>query len=291
MAVKGDKKGEKKWRSLLVLVFITIAAGAVTYFLMPIFLPADQNDVQIITAEEGPIKVKPDDVGGKAIKNQDSAVMSMIANNAKTDVDVENLRPLSSDPELPPVALAEEKANKVPETRTDNATDAETKAETEIKTKTETDDNTISKTASVTSEPTDADNQTSASKSSDKNLSDEQKPTSLIPTAKPAVKAKKPSNGDKKKKAKTDDPLYRVQLAAFRNADKAAEVASLLTEKHRTRLNDTILETSKIETKDNGIFWRIVTESLVREEADNLCTLLKRAGQDCILRKVKAAGQ
>jgi len=285
MAVKGDKKGEKKWRSLLVLVFITIAAGAVTYFLMPIFLPADQNDVQIITAEEGPIKVKPDDVGGKAIKNQDSAVMSMIANNAKSDVDVENLRPLSSAPELPPVALAEEKANKEPETKPNNATG------TEAETKTETDNNTISKTASVTSEPTDADNQTSASKSSGKSLSDEQKPTSLIPTAKPVVKAKKPSNSSKKKKAKTDDPLYRVQLAAFRNADKAAEVASLLTEKHRTRLNDSILETSKIETKDNGIFWRIVTESLVREEADKLCTLLKRAGQDCILRKVKAAGQ
>lgn len=285
MAVKGDKKGEKKWRGLLVLVFITIAAGAVTYFLMPIFLPADQNDVQIITAEEGPIKVKPDDVGGKAIKNQDSAVMSMIANNAKTDVDVENLRPLSSDPELPPVALAEEKANKAPETKPDNATVAVADS------KTESDNSTTSKTASVTSEPTDADNQTYASKSSDKNLSDEQKPTSLIPAVKPAVKAKKQSNADKKKKAKTDDPLYRVQLAAFRNADKAAEVASLLTEKHRTRLNDTILETSKIETKDNGIFWRIVTESLVREEADNLCTLLKRAGQDCILRKVKAAGQ
>ena len=285
MAVKGDKKGEKKWRSLLVLVFITIAAGVVTYFLMPIFLPADQNDVQIITAEEGPIKVKPDDVGGKAIKNQDSAVMSMIANNAKTDVDVENLRPLSSAPELPPVALAEEKANKEPETKPDNAT------ETEAETKTKTDNNTISQTASGTSKSTDADNQTSASKSSEKSLSDEQKPTLLIPTAKPAVKAKKPNNSGKKKKAKTDDPLYRVQLAAFRNADKAAEVASLLTEKHRTRLNDTILETSKIETKDNGIFWRIVTESLVREEADKLCTLLKRAGQDCILRKVKAAGQ
>lgn len=289
MAVKGDKKGEKKWRSLLVLVFITIAAGAVTYFLMPIFLPADQNDVQIITAEEGPIKVKPDDVGGKAIKNQDSAVMSMIANSAKTDVDVENLRPLSSDPELPPVALAEEKTNKAPETKPDNATVAVAVAVAD--TKTESDNSTTSKTASVTSEPTDADNQTYASKSSDKNLSDEQKPTSLIPAVKPAVKAKKQSNADKKKKSKTDDPLYRVQLAAFRNADKATEVASLLTEKHRTRLNDNILETSKIETKDNGIFWRIVTESLVREEADNLCTLLKRAGQDCILRKVKAAGQ
>lgn len=275
MAVKGDTNSEKKWRSLLVLVFITITAGAVTYFLMPIFLPADQNDVQIISAVDGPIKVKPDDVGGKAIKNQDSAVMSMIANNAKSDADVENLRPLASDPELPPVTLAEEAPKSAPVKELDNKTRMEiatidpNSTDTEIKTATAKSDNeTVSK----------------------EKTEDVKAPTSLIPTAKPEVKKQKLASVKPKKTSKTDDPLYRVQLAAFRNADKGAEVASLLTQKHRTRLNNTILETSKIETKDNGVFWRIVTEPLVRADADNLCTLLKRAGQDCILRKVKAAG-
>lgn len=276
MAVKGDRNSEKKWRSLLVLVFITIGAGAVTYFLMPIFLPADQNDVQIITAVDGPIKVKPDDVGGKAIKNQDSAVMSMIANNTKSDADVENLRPLSSEPELPPVTLAEEAPKTAPEKETDNKT-------------------TIN-IAKIDPKSTISEIKTSTLKSDNETVSEEKTenvkaPTSLIPTAKPEVKKKKSADVKPKKTPNTDDPLYRVQLAAFRNADKGTEVASLLTEKHRTRLNNTILETSKIETKDNGIFWRIVTEPLSRADADNLCTLLKRAGQDCILRKVKTAGQ
>ena len=276
MAVKGDRNSEKKWCSLLVLVFITIGAGAVTYFLMPIFLPADQNDVQIITAVDGPIKVKPDDVGGKAIKNQDSAVMSMIANNTKSDADVENLRPLSSEPELPPVTLAEEAPKTAPEKETDNKT-------------------TIN-IAKIDPKSTISEIKTSTLKSDNETVSEEKTenvkaPTSLIPTAKPEVKKKKSADVKPKKTPNTDDPLYRVQLAAFRNADKGTEVASLLTEKHRTRLNNTILETSKIETKDNGIFWRIVTEPLSRADADNLCTLLKRAGQDCILRKVKTAGQ
>ena len=276
MAVKGDRNSEKKWRSLLVLVFITIGAGAVTYFLMPIFLPADQNDVQIITAVDGPIKVKPDDVGGKAIKNQDSAVMSMIANNTKSDADVENLRPLSSEPELPPVTLAEEAPKTAPEKETDNKT-------------------TIN-IAKIDPKSTVSEIKTSTLKSDNETVSEEKTenvkaPISLIPTAKPEVKKKKSADVKPKKTSNTDDPLYRVQLAAFRNADKGTEVASLLTEKHRTRLNNTILETSKIETKDNGIFWRIVTEPLSRADADNLCTLLKRAGQDCILRKVKTAGQ
>ena len=276
MAVKGDRNSEKKWRSLLVLVFITIGAGAVTYFLMPIFLPADQNDVQIIKAVDGPIKLKPDDVGGKAIKNQDSAVMSMIANNTKSDADVENLRPLSSEPELPPVTLAEEAPKTAPEKETDNKT-------------------TIN-IAKIDPKSTVSEIKTSTLKSDNETVSEEKTenvkaPTSLIPTAKPEVKKKKSADVKPKKTPNTDDPLYRVQLAAFRNADKGTEVASLLTEKHRTRLNNTILETSKIETKDNGIFWRIVTEPLSRADADNLCTLLKRAGQDCILRKVKTAGQ
>ncbi|WP_438997544.1 SPOR domain-containing protein [Candidatus Puniceispirillum sp.] len=280
MAVKGDINSEKKWRSLLVLALITMAAGVVTYFLMPIFLPADQIDVQIISAPEGPIKVKPDDIGGKAIENQDSAVMSMIANNSKSDVDVENLRPLSSDPELPPVTLSE--ASK------------ESKAEAE--TQTQNDNKTTMKVASAevksldaedTRPPLTSDNETVSNESS----AGKKAPKSLIPTAKPADKPQKPAKVKQKQTPKSDEPLYRVQLAAFRNDDKAAEVASLLTQKHRTRLNDIILEITKIETKDNGVFWRIVTETLVRVDADNLCTLLKRAGQDCILRKVKAAGQ
>ncbi|ADE38663.1 SPOR domain-containing protein [Candidatus Puniceispirillum marinum] len=280
MAVKGDTNSEKKWRSLLVLVFITLAAGVVTYFLMPIFLPADQNDVQIISAPDGPIKVKPDDVGGKAIKNQDSAVMSMIANNSKSDVDVENLRPLSSDPELPPVTLTEETKEAEAEPDTQIETDNETTMEVAAA-------NVKPSDTEETSPPLTSDNETVSNESPEA----EKAPKSLIPKAKPAGKPQKPAITRQTKTPKTDEPLYRVQLAAFRNDDKAAEVASLLTQKHRTRLNDVILETTKIETKDNGVFWRIVTEALVRVEADNLCTLLKRAGQDCILRKVKTAGQ
>jgi len=276
MVVKGDKNTDKKWHSILVLVFITIAAGAVTYFLMPIFMPADQNDVLIIAAEDGPIKVKPDDVGGKAIKNQDSAVMSMIANNAKTDVGVENLRPSSSEPELPPVSLEKDAPKTFSVKETDNKTNVNI--------------------ASVDPKPTDDEFSASIVTSDNETISNDitktdKSPTLLIPTAKPEIKEQKSASTKPKKIIKTDNPLYRVQLAAFRNADKGKEVASLLAEKHRTRLNNTILETTKIETKDNGVFWRIVTEPLVRADADNLCDLLKRAGQDCILRKVKTAGQ
>ena len=82
-----------------------------------------------------------------------------------------------------------------------------------------------------------------------------------------------------------DEPFYIVQLAAFRDAGKAVEQAGLMSQKHASRLNGATLGTMKIDTGENGVFWRVVSEPLPRADADNLCANLKRAGQDCILRK------
>ena len=77
-----------------------------------------------------------------------------------------------------------------------------------------------------------------------------------------------------------------VQLAAFRDQQKAEEVAALLTEKHKSRLQGLGLGIMPIETNNSGVFWRVITEALPSEDARNLCDELKRAGQDCIFRKV-----
>lgn len=81
-------------------------------------------------------------------------------------------------------------------------------------------------------------------------------------------------------------PSLMVQLAAFRNQQKAEEVAALLTEKHRDRLQGLTLGIMQADTGSSGIFWRVTTEPLPTEDARSLCAGLKRAGQDCIFRKV-----
>jgi len=81
-------------------------------------------------------------------------------------------------------------------------------------------------------------------------------------------------------------PSMMVQLAAFRDQQKAEEVAALLTEKHKSRLQGLGLGIMPIETNNSGVFWRVITEALPSEDARNLCDELKRAGQDCIFRKV-----
>ena len=82
-----------------------------------------------------------------------------------------------------------------------------------------------------------------------------------------------------------DEPLYMIQLAAFRDAKKASEMARILSEKHKTRLNNVDLETMKVDTGSNGIFHRIVSIPLPRQDADKICGILRRSGQDCFLRK------
>ena len=82
-----------------------------------------------------------------------------------------------------------------------------------------------------------------------------------------------------------DAPLYMLQLAAFRNDKKAAEMAGILSEKHKSRLNGLTLETMQVDTNSNGTFFRIVSAPMPREEANSFCVALRRAGQDCFLRK------
>ena len=81
-------------------------------------------------------------------------------------------------------------------------------------------------------------------------------------------------------------PSMMVQLAAFRNQKKAEEVAALLTEKHKERLQGLTLGIMQADTGSSGVFWRVTTEPLPTEDARALCSNMKRAGQDCIFRKV-----
>ena len=98
------------------------------------------------------------------------------------------------------------------------------------------------------------------------------KAPSVKPAAKPAIK-------------QSDGPVFVIQLAAFRNDEKANEIASLLSEKHSSRLQGVRLQTMRLDTGSNGVFFRVVSAPMSRAEAENTCTKLRQAGQDCFLRK------
>ena len=99
----------------------------------------------------------------------------------------------------------------------------------------------------------------------------------------------KPEKTTKKPIVKqTGEPAFVIQLAAFRSAEKAEEIASLLSAKHGSRLDGIKLQTMRLDTGANGIFFRVVSPPLPRAEAETACSNLRRAGQDCFLRKFTA---
>ena len=107
--------------------------------------------------------------------------------------------------------------------------------------------------------------------------------------AKPAsAKADKDTTSKIKKRViviEGDEPLYMIQLAAFRDAEKATEMAKILSQKHKSRLQNVDLETMSVDTGSNGIFYRVISAPLPRPDADKICGVLRRSGQDCFLRK------
>ena len=100
---------------------------------------------------------------------------------------------------------------------------------------------------------------------------------------KPQTKLKRTSENPLFKQ--TDEPTFVIQLAAFRNGQKAEEVASLLSAKHGSRLDGMKLQTMRLDSGANGIFFRVISPPLPRAEAETACNNLRRAGQDCFLRK------
>ena len=87
----------------------------------------------------------------------------------------------------------------------------------------------------------------------------------------------------------TATPSMVVQLAAFQSQAKAETAAALLSQKHKTRLAGHSLKIQPVVKQDSGqdkgTFWRVLTATMSAEMARALCTSLKQAGQDCIVRR------
>ena len=275
-----ERRGPRWLRTILIGLVVICGLGAAAIIVPPMLL-APSADVALIKADPGPIKVKPADPGGAKIPHQETTVMGMIGGIAQTDEDVEILRPPSVVPEMPPTTLPEAETADEPVAPKPAASEAETSgaeagqsqgAAAQVAAPSATEGETKSGEAQLSGR--EASGPAAAAGEGDGSS----KVASIeMPTAKP-----KPP---KRIAVEGDDPLYLVQLAAFRDAAKAREQAGLLNGKHRDRLDGAKLGTMKHENGDDGVFWRVVSEPLPRVEADSICTALKRAGQDCILRK------
>lgn len=287
MARPAAERRGLRWLRMILIGFVVICGLGAAAIIIPPMLFAPAVDVVLIKADPEPIKVKPADPGGAKIPHQETTVMGMIGGLAQSDENVEILRPPSVVPEMPPT--------KLPDAETADEPVAPESAAAPVGEITEENGSHDVSAPQAADQPVgESGTQTAAAQQGESQASGEQQVAGAggaegqnaaitVPTAKP-----KPP---KRVAVEGDDPLYLVQLAAFRDAAKAREQAGLLNGKHKDRLDGAELGTMKHDNGDDGVFWRVVSEPLPRVEADRICSALKRAGQDCILRKFDRAAE
>ena len=250
MESDSTQTNKSKWAWFAFGVIVIALAAMVVVVVWPPLSLKTPTDVIVVKAIDGAVKVKPADRGGTTVAHQDLLVIDMLKSGVADTAEVETLQPSASAPEPPPIS-----AEKTDSAAADPAPDSAAPA---------------SPAAPDAPDEPDAGSENAAAI---------QKKTVKAPSVKPAAKpAMKQSDG----------PVFVIQLAAFRNDEKAKEIASLLSEKHSSRLQGLRLQTMRLDTGNNGVFFRVVSAPMSRAEAENTCTKLRRAGQDCFLRKFVA---
>ena len=287
------------WGWFAILASIIAIVGGATYFLLPSLISKTVTDITVVKAIEEPIKVKPLDPGGEVVDHQDLLVVDILKGGNKPDDQTETLRPTSPSPEPPPVAEAETAVKSVLETplatsENQSKTDDKAMANNSDAAAKEPAKEIVKKPlpkAKPAPKPVTKDAAGKDATGADTKTAANNKPTKPAAVKPAATKADKDTTSKIKKRViviEGNEPLYMIQLAAFRNAEKATEMAKILSQKHKSRLQNVDLETMSVDTGSNGIFYRIVSAPLPRPDADKICSVLRRSGQDCFLRKYTA---
>ena len=224
------------WGWFAILASIIAIVGGATYFLLPSLISKTVTDITVVKAIEEPIKVKPLDPGGEAVDHQDLLVVDILKGGNKPDDQTETLRPTSPSPEPPPVAEAETAVKSVLETplatsENQSKTDDKAMANHGDAAAKEPAKEIVKKPlpkAKPAPKPVTKDAAGKDATGADTKTAANNKPTKPAAVKPAATKADKDTTSKIKKRViviEGNEPLYMIQLAAFRNAEKATEMA------------------------------------------------------------------
>ena len=287
MTGRETKESSSFTRIFLLISFILSAVAVASFgFWYSMQKSESISELPVLKPNNTVFKIKPEDPGGKVIPYQESQVLRILEGLTETDNRTEKLLLPDAAPELPPVALVEEKSDEE---------ELFTQQKSSVK---HIENSTITLKDSLESKINLSNNE-----------KDQIKLTDIIDQDNASIELRNTSNEDSKEKLTDNknkqslivEPIkkpvppkinssnitYKVQLAAFAKREKAKQQAAILMEKHKNRLNGIMLEVTKIDTGSSGIYWRVITEPLLQNRAVSTCNLLKSAGQDCIVRKIR----
>ena len=287
MTGRETEKSSSFLRIFLLISFILSAVAVASFgFWYSMQKSESISELPVLKPNNTVFKIKPEDPGGKVIPYQESQVLRILEGLTETDNRTEKLLLPDAAPELPPVALVEEKSDeeelfikqKSSVKRAENSTTiSKDSLENKIN-PSDSEKNEIKLTDIIDQDNASIELRNTSNEDSKEKLTDNKNKQSLI--VEPIKKPVPP-------KINSSNKTYKVQLAAFAKREKAKQQAAILMEKHKNRLNGIMLEVTKIDTGSSGIYWRVITEPLLQNRAVSTCNLLKSAGQDCIVRKIR----
>ena len=287
MTGRETEKSSSFLRIFLLISFILSAVAVASFgFWYSMQKSESISELPVLKPNKTVFKIKPEDPGGKVIPYQESQVLRILEGLTETDNRTEKLLLPDAAPELPPVALVEEKSDEEElfiqqKSSVKNAENSTTISKDSLENKinpSDSEKNEIKLTDIIDQDNASIELRNTSNEDSKEKLTDNKNKQSLIV---------EPINKPVPPKINSSNITYKVQLAAFAKREKAKQQAAILMEKHKNRLNGIMLEVTKIDTGSSGIYWRVITEPLLQNHAVSTCNLLKSAGQDCIVRKIR----
>ena len=290
MSETDPEKQKTSFRLVILIGFIVLAIGIAGGGFWLSLQSGTTQELPVLRADKTPFKFKPEDRGGKVIPHQDSLVLEILEGLSENDNQSEKLRLPDAAPELPPVALqieddlaqAEQQPdaqptdnlpNHLPNDVLQNSNDNTQIASSNLTQETALEPKSSADQINLTSVIDDNNTSQKGKIIEDKQVKDAPI-IALVPEPEPLQQI-------------VGKKTHKVQLAAFAKQEKAKQQAAILMEKHRDRLEGIMLEVTKIDTGSSGIYWRVITQPLNETLALSTCDLLKSAGQDCIVRKIR----
>ena len=264
----------RRWLVLAVIGLGLPASGWAVWSYL--FYGPPEDDLVVLRADPTPFRVKPADGTQANVPNQDSTFMNRIDGNNEPNSQSEVISLSDPAPEPPPIPLAPaspEQDDTVASAEDEDAEDSKAAEQAASQ-----DGASEAPQQIMTAQPATEQQPDDASAAHSPQPGPTDLTASLTP---PAAPKPRPAS------AKDRRDWMMVQLAAFREEDKARTAAALLNEKHKARLNGYSLGVSSVTSTDGQLFWRVITDALPKQDALSVCEELKRAGQDCILRRQK----
>ena len=275
--VKADKKqnGKSSGRMMKLLFFLVVISLAGLGWLF--VSSSNKDEIAVIRSPEQPVRVKPVNEGGRDIPHQDSRVLGMIGDLNNKDEQVETLVLGNKAPEMPPTPVAEDAEDDSQQTIVIDAPSNTLTAQTSDVSEKQSD---AAEMAAKTENDTQSDIEQQADSSQADNRTDKSgdDPVDFMPKQRPVQTTQKIDEN-------TEIQLFTAQVAAFRSQETAEKTAALLNEKHKARLNNISLGIVRADNANGVTYWRVTSEPVRKEDANDLCTKLNKAGQDCIVKK------